>query len=100
MASMDKPANHHQISTSTTMVPLKDLGISNNQSSRWQKEAKVNGDVFEEYIRESNNRRRWCLDAVFSRFDPNLDLRTCNSAALQVCKPVNTNSYSLVSLQL
>ena len=58
MASMDKPANHHQISTSTTMVPLKDLGISNNQSSRWQKEAKVNEDVFEEYIRECNDEQR------------------------------------------
>lgn len=58
LASMDKPANHHQISTSTTMVPLKDLGISNNQSSRWQKEAKVNEDVFEEYIRECNDEQR------------------------------------------
>ena len=58
LASMDKPANRHQISTSTTMVPLKDLGISNNQSSRWQKEAKVNEDVFEEYIRECNDEQR------------------------------------------
>jgi ParB family chromosome partitioning protein len=58
LAGMEKPANHHQIVSSTKMVPLKDLGISNNQSSRWQKEAKVDEDVFEGYIRECNNEQR------------------------------------------
>ena len=58
LAGMEKPVNHHSIATSTTMVPLKELRISKNQSSRWQKEAKVDEDVFEGYIRECNDENK------------------------------------------
>jgi len=37
---------------------LQSLGVSFKQSSRWQKEAKVDEDVFEGYIRECNDEQR------------------------------------------
>lgn len=43
-----------------TMLPfsLESVGVSKIQSSRWQKEASVQEDVFEEYIRECNDEKR------------------------------------------
>jgi len=43
-----------------TMSPisLESFGVSKKQSSRWQKEAKVDENLFEEYIRECNDEQR------------------------------------------
>lgn len=48
LAGMEKPVNHHQIVSGDTMSPLtlESVGVSKKQSSRWQKEAKVDEDVF------------------------------------------------------
>ncbi len=60
LAAMDKPVNQHGKSAPDTMsgAPLESFGVSYKQSSRWQKEAKVDEDTFEEYIRECNDEQR------------------------------------------
>jgi ParB family chromosome partitioning protein len=60
LAAMEKPVNQHGKSAPDTMsgAPLESFGVSYKQSSRWQKEAKVNEDTFEEYIRECNDEQR------------------------------------------
>ena len=60
LAGMEKPVNQHDKSAPTTMVgaTLESFGVSYNQSSRWQKEAKVDEDMFEGYIRECNDEQR------------------------------------------
>ena len=49
LAGMDKPVNQHDKVAGNTMLPasLESVGVSKMQSSRWQKEAKVNEDVFD-----------------------------------------------------
>ena len=42
----DRKSNNHD-----DCLKLDDLGISQNQSTRWQREAQLNDDVFEEYLR-------------------------------------------------
>jgi hypothetical protein len=39
-------------------LKLADIGMTEKQSRRWQKEAQVHQDVFEEYIRWSNEERK------------------------------------------
>jgi phage N-6-adenine-methyltransferase len=49
LAAMEKPKNQH---AGNTMLPpsLDDLGIDKMQSSRWQREAKVDEETFEQYV--------------------------------------------------
>ena len=49
LAGMDKPLNQHDKVAGDTMSPatLESVGVSKKQSSRWQKEAKVDEDVFD-----------------------------------------------------
>lgn len=42
----DRKSNNH-----ADCLKLDDLGISQNQSTRWQREAQLSEDVFEEYLR-------------------------------------------------
>lgn len=60
LAAMEKDIGGRPTRTPTTTVgvPLESLGISYNQSSRWQKEAKVPEDQFEEYLFDCNNEQR------------------------------------------
>lgn len=57
LAAKEKATNQNKKSAGTTMVPaetLKDMGVSKNQSSRWQQEAAVPEETFQQYIDESN----------------------------------------------
>jgi hypothetical protein len=49
LAGMDKPLNQHDKVAGNRMLPatLESVGVSKMQSSRWQKEAKVDEDVFD-----------------------------------------------------
>jgi ParB family chromosome partitioning protein len=60
LAGMEKckPGPKPEIGPIVVPISLESIGVSKNQSSRWQKEAKVNEDVFEEYIRECNDEQR------------------------------------------
>jgi phage N-6-adenine-methyltransferase len=60
LATMEKPVNHHQKVTGDMMSPvtLQSVGVSKKQSSRWQKEASVQEDVFEEYLQDCNDQGR------------------------------------------
>jgi len=53
-----KPWGERKVGDRMSPTSLQSVGISKKQSSRWQKEAKVNEDVFEEYIRECNDEQR------------------------------------------
>lgn len=50
-------AGNPQLSQSGT-IALKDVGISRNQSSRWQQEASVPDERFEQYVKEMNESAR------------------------------------------
>ena len=60
LAGMEKPLNQHDKVAGNSVLPatLESVGVSKMQSSRWQKEAKVDEDVFEGYIRECNDEQR------------------------------------------
>jgi len=60
LAAMEKSTGGRPTETGDTVSPvsLESIGVSKKQSSRWQKEAKVDEDVFEEYIRECNDEQR------------------------------------------
>ena len=60
LATMEKPVNHHQKVTGDMMSPvtLQSVGVSKKQSSRWQKEASVQEDLFEEYLQDCNDQGR------------------------------------------
>jgi phage N-6-adenine-methyltransferase len=59
LAAMEKPKGGRPSETDTTLVSvsgpsLDDLGVTPNQSSRWQREAKVPEDQFEAYVESCN----------------------------------------------
>jgi len=59
LAAREKAKNQHKKSAATTMVAaetLADLGVSHNQASRWQQEAGVPEETFQQYIDESNEK--------------------------------------------
>jgi len=60
LAGMEKALNQHHKSAPDTMsgAPLESFGVSYKQSSRWQKEASVQEDVFEEYLQDCNDQGR------------------------------------------
>lgn len=60
LAGMEKCVGGRPTKTPDTMsgVSMESFGVSYKQSSRWQKEAKVDEDVFEGYIRECNDEQR------------------------------------------
>ena len=60
LAAMEKCQGGRPKKTCTTMghVSLDSVGVSRNQSSRWQKEASVPEDQFEEYLFDCNNEQR------------------------------------------
>ena len=58
-AAREKAKNQHQKVTCNTMLQvetLTDLGVSRIQSSRWQQEASVPEETFQQYIDESNEK--------------------------------------------
>ena len=59
LAAKEKATNRHKKATGNTMLPvetLDDLGVSKIQSSRWQQEAAVPEETFQQYIDESNEK--------------------------------------------
>jgi ParB family chromosome partitioning protein len=60
LAGMEKckPWGERNVPDTMSGTSLDSFGVSYKQSSRWQKEAKVNEDVFEGYIRECNDEQR------------------------------------------
>jgi hypothetical protein len=47
---------NHKANSNNGKVKLKDLGIDHNQSARWQREAKVPDEIFEQYVAQANAR--------------------------------------------
>lgn len=60
LKAMEKQKNQHGKSAGTTMGPasLEDLGISKNQSSRWQAEAKVPDVKFNAYLEDCKENKK------------------------------------------
>ncbi len=53
-----KPGPKPEIGDIVSPISLESIGVSKKQSSRWQKEASVQEDVFEDYIRDCNDQGR------------------------------------------
>jgi hypothetical protein len=61
----DRKSKSHR---GTLILQLKDLGITRNQSSRWQLEASVSSAQFAAYCQEAENRDREISSSAFRRF--------------------------------
>jgi len=60
LAGMEKqkPGEYKRSQAATVSPSLEDLGIKKDQSSRWQREAAVSEDTFEEYLASCQSERR------------------------------------------